>query len=105
MQGVFVAVTINTSMRLGKIMIGGIFGALAGPVSLHLGPVSIPVFLFDILIVMACAADLCVRYSRYLHEDQWTGGFLEWLVPQAQSDQAKGWNLESRIQWPVVGDQ
>jgi hypothetical protein len=85
MQGVFVVVTINASMRLGKMMVGGIFGAMTGQDSLHLGPVSIPMFLLDALLALACVSDLCVRYSNYLREDQWIGGFLEWLVPRARS--------------------
>jgi hypothetical protein len=82
MQGVFVVVTINASMRLGKMMIGGLVGAMTRDGYLHFGSVSIPAGLLDGLLVVSCLVDLCVRYSRYLHEDQWTGGFLEWLVPQ-----------------------
>jgi hypothetical protein len=84
MQGVFVVVTINASMRLGKMMVGGMFQAMSGQDSMHLGPVSIPMFLLDGLLALACLADVCVRYSNYLREDQWIGGFLEWLIPQAR---------------------
>ena len=84
MQGVFVVVTINASMRLQKMMVGGIIGAMTGQDSLHLGPVGIPIFLIDGTLALACLADLCVRYSNYLREDQWTGGFLEWLVPPSR---------------------
>jgi hypothetical protein len=90
MQGVFVVVTINASMRLGKMMVGGIFGALSGLDSVPLGPVSIPMFVFDGLLFLACVADVCVRYSHYLREDQWTGGFLEWLAPQPKREAAPG---------------
>jgi hypothetical protein len=86
-QGVFVVVTINASMRFGKIMVGGIFGAMMGQASLHVGPVSIPVFPLDALLVLSCLVDLCVRYTRYLREDQWTGGFLEWLMPPSQREE------------------
>jgi len=86
MQGVFVVVTINASMRLGKMMVGGIFQAMSGQASLHFGPVSFPMFLLDALLFLSCVADVCVRYSNYLREDQWTGGFLEWLLPQSRRE-------------------
>jgi hypothetical protein len=35
--------------------------------------------LIDSLFLAAFIADVLARYSRYLHEDQWSGGFLEWL--------------------------
>ncbi len=83
LQGVFVVVTINASMRLGKMMVGGILGAMMGPAPLHIGPVSIPVCILDGLLALAFLADLGIRYTHYLRDDQWTGGFLEWLMPQS----------------------
>ena len=82
-QGVFVVVTLNASMRLGKMMAGGIFGAMMGQVPLHIGSVSIPLWILDGLLALASLADLGVRYTHYLRDDQWTGGFLEWLTPQS----------------------
>ncbi len=90
MQGVFVVVTINASMRLGKMIVGGLFGAMTGQDSLHIGSVGIPTSLLDALLALACMADLCVRYSNYLREDQWIGGFLEWLVPQSRRENKEG---------------
>ena len=90
MQGVFVVVTINASMRVGKMLVGGIFGAMTGQAALHLGPIGIPTSLIDGLLFLACVADLCVRYSNYLREDQWTGGFLEWLMPQSRRQNEEG---------------
>jgi len=84
-QGVFIVVTINASVRTQKLMVGGIFRAMMNQDALHLGPVSIPLYVLDSLLGLACLADLCVRYTRYLREDQWTGGFLQWLVPQSWS--------------------
>jgi hypothetical protein len=83
LQGVFVVVTINASMRLGKMMVGGIIGAMTGQGSLHIGSVGISTSLLDVLLALACMADVCIRYSNYLRETQWIGGFLEWLVPQS----------------------
>jgi hypothetical protein len=89
-QGVFVVITLNASMRAGKMMVGGLFGAMMGQASLHIGSVSIPTSLLDVFLALACVADLCIRYSNYLREDQWTGGFLEWLVPQSWRKNAEG---------------
>jgi len=78
-QGVFACVMINTSLRSGKLMVGGIIRAMVAEDHFHIGPVSIPVMLIDCLLLVAFVADVLARYSRYLHEDQWSGGFLEWL--------------------------
>ena len=82
-QGVFAVVTINASIRSGKIMVGGILRALMSQDHFQIGPVGIPATYIDCLILLALVADLAIRYSNYLREDQWTGGFLEWLVPQS----------------------
>jgi len=78
-QGVFACVMINTSLRSGKLMVGGIIRAMVPADHFHIGPISIPVMLIDCLLLVAFIADVLARYSRYLHEDQWSGGFLEWL--------------------------
>ena len=82
-QGVFAVVMIQASVRSGKIMLGGMVRALVAENNLHVGPVSIPFALLDVLLLLACIADVLVRYSRYLREDQWNGGFLEWLLPKS----------------------
>jgi len=82
-QGVFAVVMIQGSIRSGKIMVGGMIRALAGGNNLHLGPVSIPLVALDSLLLLALIADVLVRYTHYLREDQWTGGFLEWLKPKS----------------------
>jgi hypothetical protein len=64
-------------------MLGGMVRALVAENNLHVGPVSIPFALLDVLLLLACIADVLVRYSRYLREDQWNGGFLEWLLPKS----------------------
>jgi hypothetical protein len=78
-EGIFACVMINASMRSGKLMIGGLVRAMVPHDSISLGPISIPVMLIDSLFLVAFIADVLARYSRYLHEDQWSGGFLEWL--------------------------
>jgi hypothetical protein len=79
-QGVFAVVLINTSLRSGKVALGGLIRAMAPGDAIHLGPVRIPVALLDIVLVIALLADVAIRYTEYLKEDEWSGGFLEWLL-------------------------
>jgi len=81
-QAVFAVVLMNTSLRVGKMMLGGMIRALANGDFLHLGSVRIPIALLDSLLLVAFLADVLIRYSNYLRDDEWTGGFLEWLVPR-----------------------
>jgi hypothetical protein len=77
-QGVFATVMINASLRSGKMMLGGMVRAMAKNDTL----LGIPIYILDSLLLVACLADVAVRYSHYLREDQWFGGFLEWLMPK-----------------------
>jgi hypothetical protein len=79
-QGVFAVVLINASAQSGKMALGGLVRALVPGDFFHLGPLSIPVSLVDMLLIVALSADVVIRYSAYLREDEWSGGFLEWLV-------------------------
>jgi hypothetical protein len=80
-QGVFAVILLNSSLRTGSILIGGFIRAMSASNAIHLGPVSIPITLLDILLLVALLSDLIMRYSNYLRDDDWAGGFLEWLVP------------------------
>lgn len=82
-QGVFIALLLQASVRSGSMMIGGMLRTIVGQNYLELSSVSIPVAVFDVLLGLALMADVAVRYSQYLRDDQWTGGFLEWLVPRS----------------------
>ncbi|MGA3283861.1 MAG: hypothetical protein ABSD57_05315 [Verrucomicrobiota bacterium] len=82
-QGAFMALLLNASARSGKMMIGGMLRAFVEQNYLQIGPVSIPIGVFDVLLGFLFLADVCMRYSHYLREDQWTGGFFEWLVPRS----------------------
>jgi hypothetical protein len=88
-QGVFAVVLINTSIRTGKIVVGGFISAMASGHPLRLGPISIPVMLFDVALLIALMADVAIRYTEYLREDEWAGGFLEWLKPRPIGDTLK----------------
>ncbi len=83
-QGSFIGILLNASARSGKMQIGGIIRALAPSDYFHIGPVAIPTGLLDGLMLLALLADVLMRYSHYLREDQWAGGFLEWLVRGAK---------------------
>lgn len=78
-QGVFLVMSLQASARSGVIVIGGMIRAFAGLDHLQIGPVRIPLNLFDLLVSLAMMADVAVRYTKYLQDDEWTGGFLEWL--------------------------
>ena len=65
------------------MMIGGIVRAILNQNYLQIGSVNFPVVIFDILLALAFLADIGIRYSHYLRDDQWAGGFLEWLVPKS----------------------
>ena len=76
-QLVFVAVSINATIRTGKMMIGGFMQLIGGEYFTGL-----PIGWLDMALFMALVADAAMRYTYYLREDQWTGGFLEWLFPR-----------------------
>jgi len=84
-QGVFATVMINASLRSGKMMVGGFVRALASDDYIHLGPIKFPIMILDGLLIIACVTDVIGRYNRYLHDDQWDGGFLEWLFRRQPS--------------------
>lgn len=52
---------------------------------IHPGPISLPVAILDGLLLLALLGDVMVRYTRYLRDEEWAGGFLEWLVPGRQA--------------------
>jgi len=52
------------------------------PRSFQIGPDQvIPIALLDSVLLLAFLADVPVRYAHYLREEEWAGGFLEWMVP------------------------
>ena len=79
-QLVMISVMINGSARSGKMMIGGILVALSGHNFIPLGPLNFPVGLLDATLLLAFVVDAAMRYTHYLRETEWTGGFLEWLL-------------------------
>ncbi|HSU52662.1 MAG TPA: hypothetical protein VLT36_01235 [Candidatus Dormibacteraeota bacterium] len=91
-QGVFATVTINASLRSGKVIVGGMLRALANHDNLQIGPIAIPIALLDGLLTVAFLADVAIRYSLHLREHDWAGGFLEWLFrrenPAAEKEAA-----------------
>jgi len=63
--GSFAVVTINASLRSGKLGWGGMLGALAHHDSLQIGPITIPLALLDCLLTLAFIADVAMRYTFY----------------------------------------
>jgi hypothetical protein len=82
-QGVFLVMSLQSSARSGVVVIGGMIRAFSPVSHVHIGPIGIPVHIFDILSVVALLADFLVRYTAYMRDDQWVGGFLEWMVPKS----------------------
>jgi hypothetical protein len=82
LQGVFIALMMQASARSGQVMIGGMIRALMSQNYIHLGPVSFPVGILDGLLALGLLSDVLVRYTRYLRDEDWAGGFLEWLIPR-----------------------
>ncbi len=85
-QGVMAAITINATARAGKMMIGGIVHSLLPIDAIHLGSVFIPVIYLDVLLTGALIMDLLIRYTYYLHDHEWSGRFLEWIVRRPKKD-------------------
>ena len=84
-QGIFLVITLNAAVRGGAGQIGGLFRVMFGGV-LHFGSLTMPMGWFDFLLTVAGAADCLVRLSHYMREDQWSGGFLEWLRPKRRKE-------------------
>ena len=79
-QGIFATVTINASLRSGKLMVGGFLRAMSSHDNLHLGPIHLPIGILDCILVLVMMADVAMRYTYYLREHDYSGGFLEWIV-------------------------
>jgi hypothetical protein len=73
---------LQGSVRIGHMMIGGVIRAMVGENILHLGPVSLPVAVLDGALLLGLLGDALVRYTRYLRDEEWAGGFLEWVMPR-----------------------
>jgi len=83
LQGAFAAIMLNVGARMGNVTLGGMVLAFTGHTHFQIGPIGIPVSLLDSLLLIALLADVPVRYSHYLGEEEWAGGFLEWMVPRS----------------------
>ncbi len=81
-QAVFAMILLNSSLRTGTVMVGGFIRSIASSDHFTLGPVAISAALIDALLLVALVLDTFVRYARYMRDDQWAGGFLEWIIPR-----------------------
>ena len=79
-QAVMCSIMLNGSARSGKMMIGGIIVAMSGRNFVPLGSFNFPLGVVDGVLLLALVADAAMRYTHYLRESEWTGGFLEWLL-------------------------
>jgi hypothetical protein len=81
LQGVFLVITIFAATRGGPGQVGGLLHVMIPGPGLRLGPLTVPSTWLDLALALIGGADFLVRFTHYLKEDQWTGGFLEWLRP------------------------
>jgi hypothetical protein len=87
-QGAFIALMLQASARSGNMMIGGMIRALMNQNYIHIGSMNLPVAVLDGLLTIGLLSDVLVRYTCYLRDSEWSGGFLEWLVPKSLRSQA-----------------
>ncbi|HEX9045469.1 MAG TPA: hypothetical protein VF988_00465 [Verrucomicrobiae bacterium] len=78
-QAVMASILLNASGRTGHMTIGGIIVGMTGCNSVPLGSFNFPVGILDILLFVALVADAAMRFTHYQRDDQWHGGFLEWI--------------------------
>jgi hypothetical protein len=81
LQGVFAKLQIMTSLRTGKIVIGGMIRAFYGEDYLNLGLFDVRVLWLDVVVLVVVFLDVLIRYSQHLRGDEespW--GFAEWLT-------------------------
>jgi hypothetical protein len=81
LQGVFAKVQIMTSLRTGKIVLGGMIRAFYGQDTLNLWLFDFPILWLDVALLVMLLLDVLIRYSQHLRGDEespW--GFGEWLI-------------------------
>jgi len=87
-QSIFALILLNSSLRMGKVLVGGFLRALASSDYLVLGPIAVSYAVLDGLLLLTLIIDTLVRYALYARDDQWAGGFLEWALPRRKTKPA-----------------
>ena len=82
LQGVFAKMLIMTSLRTGKIVIGGMIRAYASTDYLNLGLFEVRILWLDVALLVLLFLDCIIRYSQHLNHAESPWGFLEWLIPR-----------------------
>jgi hypothetical protein len=82
---VFAKTLIMRSLKSGDLAIGGMIRAFAGVDAIHLGPIAIKMFWLDAVLFVLMAADILVRYTHHLRDEEPFWGFLEWLAPRKKA--------------------
>jgi hypothetical protein len=80
LHSISVVILINSSIRSGKLALGGLIRMLSDTNDLQLGPIALPIIWLDVALELALIADVAMRYTYLSRDDQWCGGFLEWVV-------------------------
>ena len=84
-QAVFGVILLNSSLRTGKLMIGGFLTALADSDRIALGPVTCSLAVLDAVLLLMLLVDTVVRFAHHFRDDQWAGGFFEWVIPRRKA--------------------
>src|SRR4030095_11837169 len=80
LQGVFAKLQIMTSLRTGKIVIGGMIRAFYGEDYMNLGLFDVRVLWLDVIVLVVVFLDVLIRYSQHLRDVESPWGFAEWLT-------------------------
>ncbi len=80
LQGVFAKMLIMTSLRTGKIVIGGMIRAYAHSDYLNLWLFEVRILWLDCALLLFLFLDCIIRYSQHLRDAESPWGFLEWLT-------------------------
>jgi len=80
LEGVFAKMLIMTSLRTGKIVIGGMVRAFAQSDYLNLGLFQIRLVWVDVALFVCLFLDCIIRYSQHLRDVESPWGFMEWIT-------------------------
>lgn len=81
LDGVFAKMLMMSGMRAGKVAVGGIIRTFAGQDYWNIGPLPVRILWLDVALFVILVADLLIRYSQHLRDEEPSYGFLEWAFP------------------------
>ena len=79
LDGVFAKMLMMGSLRAGKVAVGGIIRIFAGQDYFNIAGLPVRVLWLDLVLFGLLVADLLIRYSQHLRDEEPSYGFLEWV--------------------------